>query len=51
VFLLNGLLLLFGELGLDKSIYAIFGEFLTLFADVFYLTGLIDFLPDFGDMF
>ena len=38
-----------GELGLERSIWAIFGEFLALFADVFYLTGLIDFLPDFGE--
>ena len=51
VFLLKGLLLLLGEVGLDKSICAIFGEFLALFADVFYLTGLIDFLPDLGDEF
>lgn len=40
-----------GELGLERSIWAIFGEFLALFADVFYLTGLIDFLPDFGERF
>jgi len=42
---------LLGEFGLDKSIWAIFGEFLALLAEDFYLTGLIDFLPDFGEIF